>query len=387
MDNPALIHLPKSVEPLLACLPRRILNWAEIHAFPYPEVNFSLQPWRVAFTKSEYCAHIYAQPGSSSDLSALALSTLKTFGPLSLFTKLETDFFIVRLPSDPICQIWREFYAGDPDPGTSAKLHESCRDKRPWGSPPDSPTQGDWAQDPEKVAWDRYDAVIVQDLCIPPRITRRFPQVFWSYWIGETGTPAFKASIRRPAEGYQAFLNGGSRRWRIRPSLGHHGVEFPFILQDGTSHRLLGARPWNQREGVLLEINTARQMPREIRRKLEAFGSVRENTGSPQARLEGLHRSRYFVQLAGNRLWGNAMNEAVAAGCLGIANEISMPNNRSLMLPGLTPETWTDLLKLLEKLCSDPDLGGNLQTLQSSLSDTLLCQRPLADWQNLCYRG
>jgi len=371
------------MEPSLALLPRPGLDALEISGFhKIPCItDHSLRQRKIALVKSEYCAHIYARSGSSADLNGLALSTLKTFGPLSLFSRHETDFFIIRLPSDPECQIWREFYAGDSDQAASAKIHEGFCNSRPAGEPLSSPSQGSWAVDPESIEWSRYDAVIVQDLCLPKRLIRRFPGVFWSYWIGETGSPAFKQSFRKPANGYHLYLNGSSRRWRVRPSLRRHVLEFPYILQDSQTHTLLGAKSWRERLGILLEVNTARTIPDIIRTRLEKIAPVADNVGAPSVRLDLLHRSRYFVQMIPKRLWGNSLNEAVAAGCLGLANPASMPNNRSLLMPGLTPPDWDSMVRLLLDLEQNRERAEQEYRRQKALSDWLLCDRPLFEWE------
>lgn len=365
------------MEPALSILPRPMLNWMESHAFPPIPARKVIPPRRVAVVKSEYCAHIYARPWSGGNLRELALSTLKTFGPLSLFTRHQTDFVIVRLPNDPECQVWREFYAGDPDPAASAGIHEAVPFYRPPGQPASSPSQGDLAVDPETVDWSIYDAVIVQDICLPERIVRRFPSVFWSYWIGETGGPSFKASSHRPSPGYHFFLNGSSRRWRVRPGLRPHVLEFPYILQDGHTHTKIGALPFERRSGVLLEVNTARTIPPKFRARLERFGPVMENIGPPDERLDRLHRSKYFLQMIPKRLWGNSLNEAVAAGCLGLANPDSMPNNRSLLMPGLNPPDWEAMIRRLEDLEGSPLEAEQEQQRQQTMADWLLCDRPL----------
>jgi len=374
------LTLPFWAEPALTLLPRPLLDRAEIHTFSPIPMKPNPASRRVAVVKSEYCAHIYARPWSGGDLRNLALSTLKTFGPLSLFTRHQTDFFIVRLPPDPECQVWREFYAGDPDPAASAKFHEQVRHYRPPGEPASSPSQGDLAVDPETVDWGQYDAVIVQDLCIPERIVRKFPFVHWSYWIGETGGPSFKTSAKQPLAGYQLFLNGSSRRWRVRPGLRSHVLEFPYILQDSETHARLGAKPWPEREGILLEANTAQTLPAAIRSRLAAIAPVGDNIGTPAERLDRLHSSRYFLQMVSKRLWGNSLNEAVAAGCLGLANSDSMPNNRSLLMPGLTPPDWETMLRRLRELEADRERAGKEQRRQQAVADWILCHRPLAEW-------
>jgi len=376
------LTLPLWSEPSLALLPRPLLDWAEIHAFSPNSPGKATAARRIAVVKSEYCAHIYARPWSHGDLRSLALSTLKTFGPLSLFIRYQTDFLIVRLPADPECQVWREFYSGDPDPGINKAIHENFRNLGPGGDPSASPSQGDLAIDPETVDWSRYDAVIVQDLCIPERIVRKYPFVYWSYWIGETGGPSFKYSFKRPLAGYQIFLNGSSRRWRVRPGNRRHVLEFPYILQDSKAHARLGAKPWQERSGILLEVNTAQTISPLLRSQLEKIGPVLDNIGTPAERLQKLHHSRYFVQMISKPLWGNSLNEAVAAGCLALANPDSMPNNRSLLMPGLTPQDWESLLRILQKLEVNRERAEQQQRRQQAVADWILCHRPLSEWES-----
>jgi hypothetical protein len=391
--NPDLLKLTLCplYEPSLALLPRYFLDWAEIHAFSpiFPEKATAAR--RIAVVKSQYCGHIYARPWSHGDLRNLALSTLKTFGPLSLFTRHQADFLIVRLPADPECQVWSEFYANDPDPIASSRNHERFKEYRPAGELVDGQTQGDLAVDPEMVDWSRYDAVIVQDLCIPERIVRKHPLVHWSYWIGETGGPSFKGSFNRPLAGYQIFLNGSSRRWRVRPGNRHHVLEFPYILQDSEAHARLGAKPWQERFGILLEVNTAQTISPLLRSQLEKIGPVLDNIGTPAERLQRLHHSRYFVQMISKPLWGNSLNEAAAAGCLALANPNSMPNNRSLLMPGLTPQDWESMLRILRELDENRGRAEQEQRRQQAVADWILCHRPLSEWENqlenFCKRG
>jgi hypothetical protein len=176
-------------------------------------------------------------------------------------------------------------------------------------------------------------------------------------------------------------LNGSSRRWRVRPSLRSHILEFPYILQDSQTHVRLGAKLWRERSGILLEVNTARSISPDILRRLETIGPVAENIGLPAERLDRLHRSRYFVQMIPKRLWGNSLNEAVAAGCLAMANPDSMPNNCSLLMPGLNPSDWESMIRLLEDLEGNRERAEEEQHKQQAISNWLLCDRPLSEWE------
>jgi hypothetical protein len=81
-------------------------------------------------------------------------------------------------------------------------------------------------------------------------------------------------------------------------------------------------------------------------------------------------------------LWGNSLNEAVAAGCLALANPDSMPNNRSHLMPGLTPQDWESLIRILQKLEVSRERAEQQQRRQQAVADWILCHRPLSEWES-----
>ena len=375
---------PEWCEPFTTFLPRTALRWLEIHASTsaslYPAAPQVVPPLRIAVVKSEMASHIYTRPGSSADLLSLVLSTPKMIGPTAFFTLFKADFLIVKASSDPECQHWRESFSQDPDPSTSIKFYEAHRDLRPQAGPNPYHSQSQVAIDPDSIHWSQYDCVICHDIAIPKRITTKHPNVFWSYWIGETGTPSYKTSYQVPLAGYQCFLNGGSRRWRVRPQLKPHVVEFPFIFQQPSDRFLLGASPSCTRSGVLLERITSQKMPPGAWTAINKTLEVMPTSDLSSERLQKLHTARYFLQMGGQAVWGNSYQEAVAAGCLAIADPSTMPNNRSLMLPELAPKTWNQAITLIEKLEQDPEWREKLRLQQESLARWFLCHRPLRDW-------
>jgi len=378
------LTLPTWTEPLTAVLPRTALRWMEIHATSFMPndrpVLEGIPPLRLAVVKSEVASHIYTRPGSSADLFSLVQSTPKMIGPTAFFTLFQTDFILVRQSPDPECQHWRESFAGDPDPVRTAAIYEDHKHLKPQAGPEPRLTQTESSVPPESVDWSHYDAVICHDLALPTRIVKRFPRVFWSYWIGETGTPTYKASYRHPMVGYHCFLNGGSRRWRVRPSLWPHVVEFPYIFQQPGDRFRLGANPDFPRAGVLLERLTSRHIPEDVRERMGRLASVIPTSDLVSDRLQKLHSCRYFLQMGNHSLWGNSFQEAVSAGCLAIADASTMPNNRSLILPELSPKSWNEALVLLAKLEQDPAWREKLRQRQESHAAWLLCRRPLLDW-------
>jgi len=386
------VSVPGFLEPWAVGLPRFGLRWLESRVFPgrpsAQSVPAEIPAIRIALVKSELAAHIYTRPGSSSDLSALVASTPKMFGPTSLFTLFQADFMIVKASNDPECNHWKESFAGDPDPAATQRLYEAHRDLRPVSGPEPHPSQGEIALDPAIIDWSRYDAVFSHDLALPRRIVERHRRVFWSYWIGETGTPSYKKSYRGPLAGYHCFLNGGSRNWRVRPSLRSHVLEFPYIFQSHRDHFGLGARPASERRGVLLERVTSEKIPAWFSGRIPTGLPLISTAENAAERLSRLHACRYFLQMGPQTFWGNGLQEAVAAGCLALADPATMPNNASLLLPELGPRSWPEAAELLRRLEEEPAWREELQRRQAERAEWLLVRRPLRDWLNrwTCFR-
>lgn len=371
------------MERSLGFLPRSALQWLEQHSLPLGSASggeMATPHLRVAVVKSEVTGHIYTRPGSGRDLQSLVLSSPKMLGPTALLTTFASEFLIVRESKDPECQHWRESFAHDPEPWKSAVIYESHRNLQPIAGPAPHQPQGVSAVTPESVDWSRFDAVFCHDLAVPERIVRQHPRVFWSYWIGETGTPSFKASCQAPLGGYHCFLNGGSRRWRVRPALKSHGVEFPYVFQKLSDHLLLGANPDRPRAGVLLERVTSQTAPPKWRDRLQEVIPVFPTEELTGDRLTRLHSARYFLQMTDQTFWGNGFHEAIMAGCLAIADPRTMPNNRSLCLPELSPRNWPEAVTLIRELEKNPEKRDLLRREQAGRAEWLLFRRPLADW-------
>ena len=380
------VFVPGFLEPWAGWLPRPGLRWLETRVFPgRPTEPFAPEGFpaiRLALVKSEMAAHIYTRPGRSPDLPALVASTPKMFGPTSLFTLFQADFWIVKASHDPECEHWKESFAGDPDPAATQLLYESHRNLRPPSGPGPLQSQGEVARDPETIDWSQYDAVLCHDLALPRRIVERHRRVFWSYWIGETGTPTYKASYREAQSGYHCFLNGGSRNWRVRPSLRSHVLEFPYIFQSYRDHLLLGAKPESERRGVLLERVTSSRVPPWFAERISQGIPVVPTAEKAPERLSRLHSSRYFLQMGPQKFWGNGLQEAIAAGCLALADPATMPNNGALLLPELCPRSWSEAADLLHRLEENPSWRESLRQRQVARAEWLLVHRPLRDWLN-----
>jgi len=73
------------------------------------------------------------------------------------------------------------------------------------------------------------------------------------------------------------------------------------------------------------------------------------------------------------------MIEAAVAGCLAISEPRVMSNNSSLLLPGLSPKTWPEVIAVLKRLEVDTSAFHALQNRQQRLAEWLSFTRPAGD--------
>jgi hypothetical protein len=120
-----LVPLPQRWEKLGFFLPRFLLNWAEIHAFPEQVTDSSLDQdllfWRsrkIALVKQTAYHALYPQPGKGS-WQETVLSSACHLGPFSFLADLGADYHVVRQAKEPETFLWKEKQAYDPNPADS----------------------------------------------------------------------------------------------------------------------------------------------------------------------------------------------------------------------------------------------------------------------------
>lgn len=364
-----MIRIPAVAEPLLGLFPRSCIRWAESHLWPpslFDKIPQIPPGFRVAFVKQALWPDHPVLP-RGTPYTGMILSSKKKTGAMALFSEWKADFWIVDEDPAPECAIWKEASAGDPDPEKSWRARREAAAE----FPPDRLDKVD------RVDWGAYHLVVSSNLSVPTRVVERFPKTIWAYWVEETGTPSYRRSWRAPLAGYDLFLNGLFRRFRVRPRPARHVIEMPFNFQCRDSYEPF--RRSSIRRGILLEKQTGSRLSREQLHSLKPWGLVRTVAGAPEKVIGFLLDSKYYLQFGGNTLWGNGMIEAAVAGCLAISEPRVMPNNSSLLLPGLNPKTWPEVMTILEKLERNPEIFQTLQNRQQRLAEYLSFVRPAED--------
>ncbi len=294
------------------------------------------------------------------------LSAFSHLGPFSFLADLGADYFVARQTPDPETYLWKQKFLNDPDPETSFRAVQLWQQEQDAQNP---------LTDCEQVRWENYDLVVSLDIAIPSRITRQAKKTVWAYFSVEAGGPLQKDSLRRPAPGYQLFLNHGFRRYRSRPRNRSHVLEFPFSFQSARSWARLTqeAGPPIERSGTVVDKATWNGLGKEERQA--AWAPL---TGNAREYVRQMSSAKFAVRIDSTRRWGNWSIEAVQAGCLFLGNpdSLAMP---ALLLPGLAVQNPEKAQNTLRSLEENPEQFASARQAQSLVAEHLAFRRPLAE--------
>lgn len=306
-----------------------------------PFINLSiddtkLKKYKIALVKDEALYILYNIP-SINNFKKMILTSNKHTGMVGLFTNFNADFFIVNKLSHNITNI----------------------------------------------NWSEYDIVISFDVAIPANITSQYSKVVWGYMITEPLTPEYQYSINQPINGYDLFLNQFSTSINLFKQA-KHIVNFPFSLQHSTCfHELTNTKQENNtRSGVFIEPFTYKSFTNFQINVLAKSGKIRTVSQNTETIVMDLLKSKYFIRLGGTRkIWGNALVEAVAAGCLAIGNPREIHNNL-LLTKQTSVSSFTNLIKLINYFEENPLAYKKALLKQQAILNYFFYFKPLLDLQN-----
>lgn len=349
---------------------------------------------KVLVIKQDVSEDLYCCPPNAC-IAELIQSTLLRTGPVALFTELKADFRIVETVADPECQIWQE--RATALKWDSLEFFASYRDRIPgrdYG-------QKRWAMPLDGIAWSDYDVVISIDVCVPERITLKHPKTLWCYYVREIKAPSYAASLENPALGQDVVLN---HRFRLDPTNNKpHVLEFPYHLQrPGCFHKLFGLEPLDMadRRGVFVDHHTMVQLTSEQRDALRELGPLASTihegsreiipTSEQLARRtmdedlrERLLNSRYFLITPGQRrVFGTALVEAIAAGCLAIGSPDAFGDHGYIFTEATSASNVAEALVKMRQLEGDCCSYARELNRQRMLINYVCFVRPLRDLLN-----
>ena len=364
-------HVGQDWEKLAMILPRSILNWAEIHAAPKlisnTEIKTCLDFWstrKVALVKQTAYQGAYL-PGTGRNWIQTIQTAPAHLGPISFLADLTADYFVVRQTSDPETYLWKEKFAGDPNPEIAFRRIQTWQEEQE--------TMG--VVNCDQIRWDDYDLVIGLDIPIPTRIVAKSKRTMWAYYSVEAGGALHKSSLSEPVQGYHFYLNHCFRRYRARPSNNNHVLEFPFTFQSAASWERLAKETAGgdaNRQGAVVDRASWQSHPGEKPILLTPV------SGDAAGYIRLMSSREFAIRTDLKTRWGNWALEAVQAGCLflGRADSLAMPG---ILLPDLVVADLASAHKKIEAFLKDPLHMQSLTQTQAALAEHLAFRRPLMD--------
>jgi hypothetical protein len=344
---------------------------------------------RILVLKQDVNEDLYCCPPGSTAAEIVSSTLLRT-GPVAFFSELNADFQIVATESDPECSIWQEqatILKWD-----SLEFFSSFRHRIPgrdYG-------QERWAVRAEDIDFGKYDIVVSIDICVPERISRRFPEVLWCYYVRELKCPSYARSLDRPLAGHDVVLN---HCFRLRPpKLPAHVLEFPYHFQrPGCFHQLFGSPfPADEaRNGVFVDHHTMVNLSLSERTRLSEFGPVASPIHSGEREIistaervarrtmdldlrESLMNSRFFLITPGQRaVFGTALVEAISAGCLAIGSPKAFREHGYLFTSATAALDVNQSVDCMRRMASNIDVIQDETNRQRRLVEYTCFIRPL----------
>jgi len=366
-----LIPLAQKCEAFGLFFPRPLLDWAEIYAIPElisePVHQQNLSFWksrRVALVRQTAYRGAYL-PGAKRNWTDVVVTANAHLGPFSFLAELNADYFVTRQTPEPETCLWKEKFAGDPNPEIAFRRIEAWQEEQE--------TMG--VVNCDQIRWDDYDLVIGLDIPIPTRIATKSKRTMWAYYSVEAGGSLHKRSLMDTVQGYHLYLNHCFRRYRARPCNKTHVLEFPFTFQSAASWKHLAKETTGgdaNRRGAVVDRASWQSHPDG------KSGFMTPLSGDAAAYIRLMSSSQFSIRTDPKTRWGNWPLEAIQAGCLflGRADSLAMPG---VLLPELIVSDLPSAHKKIKALLKDPLHMQSLAQTQAALAEHLAFRRPLMD--------
>lgn len=320
---------------------------------------------------------------------------------MGLLTEFSAQFLIVCTEETDECRVWQE--RATALHWESLEFFSSYRDRVPgrgYG-------QQEIAVRACDVDWSEFDIVISIDVSVPAEVAQQFPHTLWCYFIREVKAPSYGASLKAAIRGYDCVLN---HCFRLRkPKQASHVLEFPYHLQFyGCFHQLFSTPLPSQgdRHGTFVDHHTMIILSPDERLAIHEFGPVASTvhpgdrevipttetlarrTMDPDLKVR-LMNSRFFLVTPGIRkVFGTALVEAIAAGCVAIGSPNAFGNHGFFFNRFTSASNTHEAVEKMRKLSSNPALLAREAARQRMMIDYVCFVRPLNDlllaWDRKC---
>lgn len=350
--------------------------------------NNSFHP-KIALVKQEVYDDLYVCGVQEAPESVL-YSTFGRVGPIGLFTKLNTDFYIVKEEYDAECQVYKNI-----NPGMAEAVQ--VLKKKPinfvkgmeFHIPGTDNTHADFSVHCEDIDWGQYDIVISLNISVPKRIIRKFDNVLWVYMIGEIRSGSFREKYNYGVfHGYDYSLNQLARG-REAPKMGMIDFPYTFMASDCMASiisKKVGRKAEN--DGIFVEINSCEERPvKNVPKAFQEMGDFKFRLHQQDIadNLQELYDSKYFIKWGGRKIRGNSVVEAISSGTLVIANGDEICYNQAIQ-GEWDVKSLDEIKTLLKRIDNDPVEYERLLNKQKKLVDYYFYAAPMESLRKAYYK-
>ncbi|MEO1024899.1 MAG: hypothetical protein AAFX07_05015 [Pseudomonadota bacterium] len=323
---------------------------------------------KIAFVKQDVYQDLYVCPSGTKDAAELLFSSMMRVGPVGLFSKLDSSFFIVEEDFAPECQIYRTVIPKIAD--NVRLLKTKTIDQMPGGEfkVPGSPhPNGAFSVPCRSINWSEFDVVISVNISIPTEVVHQHPNVLFCYMIGEANLASKWADF-----GYDICLNQLISE-KVTSRIGG-AIDFPYtFLGPDCLANIMGretARPSLQ-DGIYAEINMSPERPVQsaptvLQPLVDAGYKIRIHKQKIFDNLLELYDAKYFVKLGGRKIRGNSTIEAISSGTLALLPRETLIHSE-LLPQECSVETIEDLTDKIRYLDDNPAEYQRLLGLQRDI--------------------
>jgi len=277
---------------------------------------------KIAYVKSSLYWDLWVCDISSNYFDLLK-TTLLRCPAIALSEKLNTDFIIIKETFQSSEELYHKLTPGIFN--IKNNLQYSNLNKNPDLNFLDEThhkhtTIDNVSHDVNTIDWLKYDIVITINMCIPSYIIHKYPSILWCYITGEN-TGEYIETLYKP---YDIVLNQDLTK--VCPE---HSIGFPYTFLHPYTLENINKNLINNttsKNGIYMEINNTTQRPvTEIPLSIMEISNVTNlhiyiHSQNIIQNIKNMYNSKYFLKLEGRNIRGNAVLEAISAGCVIIAN-------------------------------------------------------------------
>ena len=265
--------------------------------------------FKIAFIKEACLQDLWV--GDNNDTSSdLIKASLQKVGPIGLLERFGSDFFIVKSNNSKAAQKIRFsqiYHLSNEDyqliEKTKIKINSS---RLPFRCP------NDFAHDPEKINWAKYDIVISYNFAVPISIRRQHPTILWICLTGEGKYPVQSSC-------WDYFI---SHDYPNTPVAERKTICMPYTFVP-PKYIFDNFKTSQNKKAIFIEVNSKiNQLDNpSLFKKFHSLNlNVEFHSEDIEKNLEKLASSKYFIKLKGRPLRGNSFLEAMSARSLCFLN-------------------------------------------------------------------